>query len=78
MPLFRRKPPPRPVGGLPSDKEIVRRLRELCQAYAQDDTTLIEIHEPWAIAIGKDLHFFGGIEAMRRIFDRVGPVPGRR
>lgn len=77
MPLFRRKPPPATTG-LPPDKQIVRRLRELCQAYARDDTALIRIHEPWATALGKDLNYRGGIEEMRRIFQKVGSRPGAR
>ncbi|MGH2740166.1 MAG: hypothetical protein ACRDH6_06765 [Actinomycetota bacterium] len=76
MRLFKKKPQPHEDGL--SDEYVLRNLRELCDAYVQDDRKRIEDLEQMATAIGKDLNRRGGIEEMRRIFYMLGSIPGAR
>jgi hypothetical protein len=53
-------------------------LRRLCRAYAANDGRAIAKLEPQATAIGKALDRSGGLEAMRRVFERLEGMPGSR
>ena len=61
-----------------NDAEILSLLRQLCNAYANNDTNLIEKLEPLATKIGKELDQHGGIEEMRRIWYQLGNIRGAR
>ena len=61
-----------------TDEQMLNTLRRLCNAYAQDDTSAISKLEPLATEIGKDLNIVGGIEEMRRIWNKLGNMRGSR
>ena len=53
-------------------------LRQLCDAYAENDKARIVELEPLATKIGEDLDRRGGLDEMRRIFEQLGGRPGSR
>jgi hypothetical protein len=61
-----------------NDAEILTLLRQLCDAYINNDTNLINKLEPLATKIGKELNQRGGIEEMRQIWYQLGNVRGAR
>ncbi|MFA5804268.1 MAG: HEAT repeat domain-containing protein [Melioribacteraceae bacterium] len=60
------------------EEEFLAKLRSLCIAYTKGDKTEISDLEPEVIAIGEELNFKGGIEEMRRIYHKIGGLPGQR
>lgn len=61
-----------------TDDQMLKTLRRLCNAYAQDDAAAISKLEPLATKIGEDLNIVGGIEEMRRIWNKLGNMRGAR
>ncbi|MBM3713822.1 MAG: hypothetical protein FJW56_10410 [Actinobacteria bacterium] len=60
------------------DFKILATLRNLCTAYTMNDKSKISGLEPKAKVIGRELNSVGGIEEMRRIFNKLGGIPGQR
>ena len=60
------------------EEEIISKLRSLCIAYTKGDKTKISVLESEAKIIGKELNSKGGIEEMRRIYNKIGGIPGQR
>lgn len=60
------------------EEGMLAKLRSLCVAYTKGDKKGISILETEAIAIGKELNNKGGIEEMRRIYYKIGGIPGQR
>jgi hypothetical protein len=61
-----------------SEQEMLDTLRRLCDAYTRNDRTAIASLEPIATQIGEELNRQGGIEEMRRVWYRLGNIPGAR
>jgi sRNA-binding protein len=61
-----------------TDDQMLRTLRRLCNAYAQDDTAAISKLEPLATQIGEDLNIVGGIKEMRRLWNKLDNMRGSR
>jgi hypothetical protein len=62
------------------EQEMLNVLRRLCNAYMNYDAekpTIAKL-EPLATDIGWELHRRGGIQEMRRIFQKLGGIPGSR
>lgn len=60
-----------------SDTEMIKVLKELCRAYAANDSKYLSL-EPKARQIGENLNEAGGLAEMRRIFSSVEGTPGSR
>ena len=70
-----------------TDQEMLGILRQLCSAYTMASmpgkegalaTFEVDSLEPLAKVIGKELHRRGGSREMLRVFNQLGPMPGRR
>jgi HEAT repeat protein len=61
-----------------SEPEMLRVLRDLCDAYATNDRAAIARLEPQATAIGKALDKRGGYAEMLRVFEKLGDRRGSR
>lgn len=61
-----------------SDAAVVSVLRRLCAAYIANDRRAVAELEPTARAIGHALNLRGGLDEMRRVFTRLGKIPGSR
>jgi len=61
-----------------TDKEMLDILRKLCFAYMMNDKLQIYTLEPLATNIGEELNRRGGTREMLRVFNQLGPIPGRR
>ena len=61
-----------------TDKEMLDILRKLCFAWMMNDKPQIYALEPLAKNIGEELNRRGGTREMLRVFDQLGPIPGRR
>lgn len=78
--------PAAPAGAAPpaaqapdgTDADILSILRQLCVAYAENDTATIARLEPVATRIGEDLHNRGGLSEMRRVWVQLGNIRGSR
>lgn len=70
--------PPPSVADKIKDREMSDVLVRLCQAYADDDKSLIRRLEPVATKIGEQLNQKGGIREMRRVFGLVPAMRGKR
>jgi len=61
-----------------TDKEMLDVLRRLCWAYTMNDRLQISALEPLARDVGEELNRRGGYREMLRVFNQLGPIPGRR
>lgn len=61
-----------------TDNEMIGTLKQLCQAYADNDTSLISRLEPEATRIGEELDARGGIDEMRRVYGLIPDMRGKR
>lgn len=61
-----------------TDEQMVNVLRGLCMAYMMNDRAKIFSLEPLAREIGEELNRRGGTQEMLRVFNKLGPIPGRR
>jgi len=57
---------------------MVATLRQLCDAYSRNNNSEIARLEPIATDIGQRLDTRGGIDEMRRVWERLRNVPGSR
>lgn len=60
------------------DPEMVESLTRLCEAYRSNDQRQIDALEPIASQIGEMLDATGGLQEMRRVYDRVPDQQGKR
>lgn len=61
-----------------TDQEMLDALRQLCWSYMVNDIVRIFALEPVARDIGEELNRRGRIREMRRVFNQLGAIPGRR
>lgn len=61
-----------------TDKEMVNLLTQLCNAYASNDHNAIAKLEPEATEIGEELDERGGISEMRRVYEMIPDIRGKR
>lgn len=61
-----------------SDTQMADVLSRLCNAYTANDRIEIARLEPIASQVGQELHRRGGIEEMRRMWNRLGNMRGSR
>lgn len=61
-----------------NDQEMLETLRQLCDAYTLNETAVIARLEPLATQIGEELNRRGGIEEMRRMWNRLDNMRGAR
>jgi len=61
-----------------SETQMVATLRQLCDAYSRNNNSEIARLEPIATDIGQRLDTRGGIDEMRRVWERLRNVPGSR